>query len=217
MTSLHLFALTASRRPNYFFNPAFANTGPWSRAPTRSMSGSRITVASIFFPRPPTQTCWLCWTGLWTGCLTTVWTTNVFPPQSEVRWVNGFAWMRSPLLLGPSPRHGLGSHNYLRRLASSRLIGSLPASQPEPTFYTRFPHLRLPAHAFWLTSEYFLPPSRLTHTHRENPAVNLQDRFLFQIEAAKQMRKVASRLWTKSLPFLPASPPTQPDLFILSP
>lgn len=27
MTSLHLFALTASRRPNYFFNPAFANTG----------------------------------------------------------------------------------------------------------------------------------------------------------------------------------------------
>lgn len=49
MTSLHLFALTASRRPNYFFNPAFANTRPWSRAPTRSMSGSRITVASIFF------------------------------------------------------------------------------------------------------------------------------------------------------------------------
>lgn len=54
----------------------------------------RITVASIFFPLSSStdsdMLTLLDWT-LWTGCLTTVWTTNVFPPQSKVRWVNGFA------------------------------------------------------------------------------------------------------------------------------
>lgn len=218
MTSLHLFALTASRRPNYFFNPAFANTGPWSRAPTRSMS--ELQLPPFFFPcpPPPTQTCWLCWTGL-SG--PGVWRPSgprmCFHPSQGWGGLTGlhewevlYCWgHRHGTVLDPTIICGdwplpVWSVHFRPASLSQRFTHAFPISG-SPRMRSDWPQNISCPRADWHT-----------HTHTENRAVNLQDRFLFQIEAAKQMRKVASRLWTKSLPSsLPHPPHNQTFSFFL--